>query len=76
MRSFRDGRLVSESSGPSSGASSGNVFTRSWARISGRRRKPRPPPIEEVSEAMEDPVPSTSSQQIPWRLASTPEKQK
>jgi hypothetical protein len=52
---------------------SGNFVTRSWARISGRRKKNRiPTTIEEGIEINEDqPIPSTSSsQQIPWKLAN------
>jgi hypothetical protein len=55
----------------------GNFVTRSWARISGRRKKQRIPTIEEGVEVNEEPIPSTSSsQQIPWKLANNEEKAK
>ena len=61
----------------SSRQGSGNFVTRSWARISGRRKKQRPPPIEEGVEPLEEPLPSTSSnQQIPWKLANHEDKPK
>uniref|UniRef100_A0A7E4VTY0 PID domain-containing protein n=1 Tax=Panagrellus redivivus TaxID=6233 RepID=A0A7E4VTY0_PANRE len=59
-----------------------NLLTRSWARISGRKkRRPPPTPIEEGIEGIENgeaPLPSTSSaavtaksgpQEFPWQLA-------
>lgn len=73
MRSpLKEGRLVSESSSSSARpSSSGNVFTRSWARLSGKKRKQRPPPIEEGIEVTDEPIPSTSGQQFPTQLADT-----
>uniref|UniRef100_A0A914YP01 Uncharacterized protein n=1 Tax=Panagrolaimus superbus TaxID=310955 RepID=A0A914YP01_9BILA len=89
MRSTRDRRLMSlegnnNNNNNNSGAvtnnsrQNGNFVTRSWARISGRRKKqPRPPPIEEGVEISEEQIPSTSSsQQIPWKLAHHEEKPK
>jgi hypothetical protein len=90
MRSTRDRRLMSiegnnnnnlnnpSGSRSTTSTQNGNFVTRSWARISGRRKKqPRPPPIEEGIEVNEEPIPSTSSsQQIPWKLAHHEEKPK
>uniref|UniRef100_A0AC34G564 Uncharacterized protein n=1 Tax=Panagrolaimus sp. ES5 TaxID=591445 RepID=A0AC34G564_9BILA len=70
--------ITSSSTNGNNRQNGGNFVTRSWARISGRRKKqPRPPPIEEGIEINEEPIPSTSSsQQIPWKLANHEEKPK
>lgn len=74
----QNGQLFSESSTKKN--SSGNILTRSWARISGKKKRlERQSSIEEGTEIVivEESSPSTSNgQQIPWKLADKQEKSK